>query len=210
MKRIMLVVISVITLIISGCASVPESVKNNMEKYNAQEKELSDFKFSYIDISNLQSASQEALLKTYGQFKISENIDFRQPSEINIMSFKPVSGFLSNSHKAMNLFFTENQLSKQKIYNDNYYYEFNNENEKRYCSVCDDGFIAMLKPETYDISFNYNEPNIKVYHVDRKEHLKDEYQLNGQKCTVEEAVNYVDNWLDTKLIILITMLKRLL
>lgn len=198
MKRILLIVISVVTLIFSGCASVPQGVKSNMEKYNIQEKEQSDFKFSYIDISNLQSTSQEALLKNYGQFEISDNINLKQPSEINIMSFKPVSGFLSNSHKAMNLFFTEDQLSKQKIYNDGYYYEFSNENEKLYCSVCDDGFIAMLNPETFDISFSYSEPNLKVYHIDRKDNLKDEYQLNDQKCTVEEAVEYVDNWLDTK------------
>lgn len=198
MKRILLIVISVVTLTFSGCASVPQGVKSNMEKYNNQEKEQSDFKFSYIDISNLQSTSQEALLKNYGQFEISDNINLKQPSEINIMSFKPVSGFLSNSHKAMNLFFTEDQLSKQKIYNDGYYYEFSNENEKLYCSVCDDGFIAMLNPETFDISFSYSEPNLKVYHIDRKDNLKDEYQLNDQKCTVEEAVEYVDNWLDTK------------
>lgn len=198
MKRILLIVISVVTLTFSGCASVPQGVKSNMEKYNSQEKEQSDFKFSYIDISNLQSTSQEALLKNYGQFEISDNINLKQPSEINIMSFKPVSGFLSNSHKAMNLFFTEDQLSKQKIYNDGYYYEFSNENEKLYCSVCDDGFIAMLNPETFDISFSYSEPNLKVYHIDRKDNLKDEYQLNDQKCTVEEAVEYVDNWLDTK------------
>lgn len=107
MKRILLIVISVVTLTFSGCASVPQGVKSNMEKYNSQEKEQSDFKFSYIDISNLQSTSQEALLKNYGQFEISDNINLKQPSEINIMSFKPVSGFLSNSHKAMNLFFTE-------------------------------------------------------------------------------------------------------
>lgn len=198
MKRILLIVISVVTLTFSGCASVPQGVKSNMEKYNSQEKEQSDFKFSYIDISNLQSTSQEAILKNYGQFEISDNINLKQPSEINIMSFKPVSGFLSNSHKAMNLFFTEDQLSKQKIYNDGYYYEFSNENEKLYCSVCDDGFIAMLNPETFDISFSYSEPNLKVYHIDRKDNLKDEYQLNDQKCTVEEAVEYVDNWLDTK------------
>ncbi len=196
MKRILLLTISIITLTLFGCASVPDEVKNDMTKYNNKEENKSDFDFSYINVSDLQNDTETALTKDYGQFKISDKIKFIAPDEINIMSFKPVSDFLSKADKAIGMFYTKEQLSAQEISNDDHYYEFWNEKDKLYGSVCDDGFIAVLKPDAFDISFNYSEPNVKIYHVDRKDNLNDEYRLKDQKCSVKEAVEYVDNWLD--------------
>ena len=196
MKRILLLSITIITLTLFGCASVPDEVKNDITKYNNIQENKSDFDFSYIDVSDLKNDVETALTKDYGQFKISDKIKFSVPSEINIMSFKPVKGFLSKSDKAIRLFYTDDQLSKQEISNDGHYYEFWNEKDKLYGNVCDDGFIAILKPDTFDISFNYSEPNVKIYHTDRNDNLNDEYQLKDQKCSIKEAAEYIDNWLD--------------
>ena len=197
MKRIILIFFLIFALVICGCTPVPQSVSDSIEKYNKSEAEEASSDFSYIDVSELQNTSQQAVLKDYGQFNISDNINFDIPTEINVMSFKPFSGFLSNARKAMDLFFTEEQLSHQQISNDGEYYEFYNENDKLYGSVCDDGFIAVLKPDAFDISFGYTEPNVKIYHVDRKDDLTDEYQLKDGKCSIKEAVKYIDNWLET-------------
>ena len=76
-----------------------------------------------------------------------------------------------------------------------YYYW--SDTEKKYCAVCNDGFIAVLKPDAFDISFSYSEPNVKIYHPDRKDDLSDEYQLKDGKCSVADAVEYINNWFET-------------
>lgn len=197
MKKIILFM--ALLFILTGCASVPDEVKSDMSDYhNSESDKLDNFEFTYIKVEDLSAEVKEALSEDYGQFTISDKINFVQPFELNIMSFKNVKGFSEKTENAIGLFFTNSELSAQNPNKNNVEFAFYNEMDKLYCNVDDDGFIAVLKPDAFDISFSYSEPNVKIYHPDRNDDLSAEYQLNNGKCSVKDAVEYVDNWLETE------------
>lgn len=185
-------------VMITGCASTPSEVKDEMSKYNGRDKTISDFDYSYVNVSELKSSSEGAVKRDYGQFTVSDKVAFSQIEELNIMEFFPAEGFLKNSQEAMKLFFSDFIIKKQAMLSDEGITYFFNENDKMYFAAGDHGFIAMLDPETFDISFSYGEPNIMIYHTDRKDDLNDEYLLKNGRCSVKEAVSYVDKWLSEK------------
>lgn len=198
MKKVLLAIITI--FILTGCASVPDEVKDDMSSYRDSESGKSDdLDFTYINVADMSSNVETAISKDYGQFAISDKIKFTQPSEVNIMSFTDVNGFLEKTDDAMRLFFTDQELSAQNLEenNDEKFIMFWNETDKLYGCVDDTGFIAMLKPDAFDISFSYSEPNVKIYHPDRNDDLSDEYQLKDGKCSVSDAVDYINNWFET-------------
>lgn len=183
-------------LMLAGCASVPDEVKSDMSDYHNSESNTSDdFNFTYINVSELSIEAEEALSKNYGQFTISDKINFVQPPEINIMSFIDENNF-SKYEEALSLFYPELEFDTQDIWLENEIY-FYNDTDKLYCCIDERGFIAMLNPETFDISFSYCEPIVKIYHPDRKDDLSDEYQLKDGKCSVADAVEYINDWFET-------------
>ena len=116
------------------------------------------------------------------------------------MSFKESDGFSENFDDVMKLFFDDSVISSQSmsIREDEYWeaVSFMSDEDKVYGSVGDDGFIAMLNPDAYDISFSYQAPNVAIYHTERNDDFNDEYQLKDKKCSVAEAVEFIDNWFE--------------
>lgn len=199
MKRITLLLSAILCIAsVGGCAETPDEVKSDMSRYRDEKDGGSDsFEFTYISVAELSDNAETALKKEYKQFKISDKIRFEQPAELNIMSFESITGFSENAHAALELFFTDEELSAQETDKDHSGIMFYNETDKLYGCAGDDGFIAMLKPDAYDISFSCQEPNVKIYHSDRNEDLSDEYQLKDGKCSVGNAVQYVNDWFET-------------
>lgn len=194
MKKIIFSIALIIML--TGCASVPDEVRSDMSDYhNSESNKSDDFNFTYINVSELSKEAEEALSKNYGQFKISDKINFVQPPEINIMSFIKENNF-SKYEEALSLFYTESEIATQDIWLENEIY-FCNDTDKLYGRVRNDGFIVVLKQDAFDISFSYSEPNVKIYHPDRNGDLNDEYQLKDGKCSVSDAVDYINNWFET-------------
>lgn len=186
-------------LMFFGCASVPNEVKDDMSSYyDAESDKSDDSDFTYINIADLSDNAETAIGKEYKQFTISDKINFTQPSELNIMSFIKVIGFSEKTDEAIGLFYTDQELSAQNPEKDDKRFMFYNETDKLYGCARDDGFIAVLKPDAFDISFSYSEPNVKIYHPARYGDLSDEYELNDGKCSVKNAVEYVNNWLETE------------
>ena len=204
MKRVILVLFLTSTLF--GCASVPDEVKNDISSYRNEERNDSgDFCFTYVNVSELAETSEAALSKEYTQFKISDKVTADDPEEIYLMSFEEADladNISEHFYNAMSLFFTSSEINEQQTESiadgNESYFMFDDTEKKAYGCVGDDGFIAVLKPDVYDISFSYNEPNVKIYHVDRKDDLGDEYQLKDGKCSVSDAVDYVNSWLETE------------
>ena len=113
MKKIILSMALVFML--TGCASVPDEVKSDMSDYhNSESNKSDDFNFTYINVSELSIEVEEALSKDYGQFTISDKINFVQPSEINIMSFACVDDF-NKYEESLSLFYTESEFATQDI-----------------------------------------------------------------------------------------------
>ncbi len=155
----------------------------------------------YINISEIESNAETALEKKYAQFELAEGISVSNPCEINIMKFRYLEDFQNNYVDALSMFFTKQEINAQDIQlsTDNTgskSYSFWNEYDKMYGCVSDNGFIAMLKPDVFDISFACNGRNVKIYHVDRDVDLSDSYQLNNGEYSIGEAVDYINAWLE--------------
>ncbi len=187
---------------VTGCAEVPDEVLQDMSSYIDEESEKSEqSELTYIKISELAENAEIALGKDYTQFELSDKIRFSAPEELYLMSFSQTEGFSENFDKVMELFFDDSVISSQSIsIREDEYWEtvsFMSDEDKVYGCVGDDGFIAMLNPDAYDISFSYQEPNVAIYHTERNDDFSDEYQLEDKKYSVAEAVEFVDNWFET-------------
>lgn len=195
----------ILTFAVNGCAAVPDEVKKDIKNYHGENNNIDpkNFKFTYINTSDLKDSSQKAIEKNYKQFNISQNIEFTSfPEEINQMEFKYTDNFEENYIDILKMFFTQQELNSQEINlnsskSGSKSYSFFNEKNRVYGCVSDNGFVSMLKPDTFDISFSYNDPNIKIYHADRNEDLSDTYQLKNGSCSVKDAVDYINNWFET-------------
>lgn len=202
MKKTMLLLWSVLCVAsVTGCADVPDEVVHDMSSYIDEEKDSAEqSELEYINISELAENAEIALGKDYTQFELSDKIRFSAPEELYLMSFKESDGFSENFDDVMKLFFDDSVISSQSmsIREDEYWeaVSFMSDEDKVYGSVGDDGFIAMLNPDAYDISFSYQAPNVAIYHTERNDDFSDEYQLKDRKCSVAEAVEFVDNWFE--------------
>ena len=204
-KKFLACVFLMTILFLSSCANVPDEVREEMNRYENSSvgSDNSDYEFIYIDKSEINDNATIALQKDYSQFKIDDNINIDELNKISIMKFKYLENFEENYNNVLKLFFTQEQIMNQEISPNinsdaSTTYSFWNETDKMYGCVGDNGFIAMLKPEAFDISFGYSEPNIKIYHVDRNDDLSDIYYLNDGNCSVGEAVEYINNWLSAE------------
>lgn len=195
-KKFFIAIITMLLLV--GCSSVPDEVKQDMNNYRDSNISDNEIEFSYIDVTDLKKNSESALKKEYGQFNISDKVKFIQPDEINILEFTPISGFNKKANEAMPCFFEKSIIDSQNIIEDDEYLMFYNEEDKIYFCSDNSGFLAMLNPETFDISYQYNEPNIKIYHTNRNDHIEDEYQLKNGKSSIKQAVEYINEWLNLK------------
>ncbi len=202
MKKTMLLLWSVLCVAsVTGCAEVPDEVVQDMSSYIDEEKDSAEqSKLEYINISELAENAEIALGKDYTQFELSDKIRFSAPEELYLMSFKESDGFSENFDDVMKLFFDDSVISSQSmsIREDEYWeaVSFMSDEDKVYGSVGDDGFIAMLNPDAYDISFSYQAPNVAIYHTERNDDFNDEYQLEDKKCSVAEAVEFINNWFE--------------
>ena len=202
MKKTMLLLWSVLCVAsVTGCAEVPDEVMQDMSSYIDEEKDSTEqSELEYITISELAENAEIALSKDYTQFEFSDKIRFSSPEELYLMSFKGAEDFSGNFDKVMELYFDDSVISSQTLSisddEDDKTIHFMSDENKVYGCVGDDGFIAMLNPDAYDISFSYQAPNVAIYHTERNDDFNDEYQLKDKKCSLAEAVEFVDNWFE--------------
>lgn len=198
MKRNRILCVLMTTALLTGCADVPEEVRKEINNYHSEcsSQNIENNGFAYISTSDIEQDFEKAIKQDYGQFHISNQIRPNTPNELYLMSLAKTEHFSVNYDQAMSLFFTESELNIRETVKDNDgNILFDDPVSKVYGCVGDDGFIAMLKPEVYDISFAYNEPNVRIYHPARNEDLSDEYELEDGECSIRDAVNYVNRWL---------------
>ena len=118
MKKMILIFALILTFAVNGCAAVPDEVKKDIKNYHGENNNIDpkNFKFTYINTSDLKDSSQKAIEKNYKQFNISQNIEFTSfPEEINQMEFKYTDNFEENYIDILKMFFTQQELNSQDI-----------------------------------------------------------------------------------------------
>lgn len=204
MKKIkLLLAITSFVFSLSSCAEVPQEVKEDMQHYRTeQEQSEKEFSFELIPVSELSDNADKALKeKNYGQFELSDKIDFSCSQEIYSMSFSFVNDFQSEFDKCIELLYEGNAFNNgytTESDGDSEYVMLSDDNAKEYFYVSSEGFLAKLNPDVYELSFEYGNPRVKIYHAQRKDDLSDKYELDDKIISVQEAVDYINNWLDTE------------
>ncbi|MCH5275409.1 MAG: hypothetical protein J1E65_06180 [Lachnospiraceae bacterium] len=209
-KFFLLLILGLSLFMVGGCADVPDEVRKNIDTYRGGDdaKASEDSSFTYLPLSELEENAASALQKEYGQFRLADNIVCSIPEEISLVTLQYLYQKDLEDHymDAFSLFFTQQEIDAQKIErgysqtdDDFINYYFKNEEEQLYGECGNDGYLAIYKPDAYEVRFaNINCPNVKIYHVDRNDDLSDEYRLKDGECTVAEAVDYINDWLETE------------
>ena len=162
-------------LLLTGCAEVPEAVQNEIGNYHSEgDAEHTNTGFEYIHTAEITQDMAKAIGRDYGQFHISGQIRPTAPDALYLMQFAKTAHFTAQFDRAMSLFFSGSALAGRETVRDDEGNMFFDDAEARvYGCVGDDGFIAMLKPDVYDISYSYSEPTVHIYHPARNEDLSD-------------------------------------
>lgn len=190
-------------LMCSGCADKPENVQNDRFQDQSQadiSTKQDDYK--YIDVSDIAEEFEAALEGEYGQFKISGKMIPPNPENIYTMEFVYLDDFRENADEIFKIFFDDEVLKRQTIIDDPYLpgmetREFDNKQDKVYCCVGNNGFTGMHLPSAVG-KFARSDTVIKTYRIDRNEFSEESYALSDGECTVKEAVDFVNDWFNTK------------
>lgn len=156
-----------------------------------------------------KAVSREALFSGYDAVLQEAYENFRLPQTVTISPaeiYKHVeivqeSGFTENAEKILQMFLGA-ELSETLEFSD--YSEMreqatlviDSDEEKVYCAVKDCGFVSVIKPSGYEIGFNGNFEVVDIVHVDREEPLSQSYVLMDGEESIEEAVTYIEEWLN--------------
>lgn len=156
-----------------------------------------------------KAVSREALFSGYDAALQDAYENFRLPQAVTISPtaiYKQVeivqeSGFTENAEEILQMFLGD-ELSETLEFSD--YSEIRNQatlvidsdEEKVYCAVQDCGFVSVIKPSGYEIGFNGNFEVVDIVHVDRGEPLSQSYALMDGEESIEEAVTYIEEWLN--------------
>ncbi|MBR1764395.1 MAG: hypothetical protein IJ746_03275 [Ruminococcus sp.] len=201
-----LLALAAAALLLTACAEAPENVKNNSGSGNAPVSENGG-EIEYIPQSELEADAQTALSRSYSNFSIADTVRVELPAEIVACDFTVRSGFSERGREVLERFFGRETIEKvgleyepaTPIENGDYSrpacWFFYSEEEKAYGSVHDNGFVAFIKPELFEDSFDGGR-NMGVYHIDRGGDFSDSFPLEGGGTTVQEAADFAGRWVD--------------
>lgn len=187
----------ILALMLCGCVSTPESVKNNSAENKEPNKTST---IETISISELSNDIDKALSYTYSQFTLGDGVNVEIPDKFAELSFTQIADYEKDYEKIFLRYFDKLTLEKADITNDTGYdgmvsYSFNDPLEKINSTVGNNGFICFVKPSAYDNLFHGGK-RVKVYHIDRNDDLSDSYKLDGTDVSVSQARDFAQKWLD--------------
>ncbi|MCH5267507.1 MAG: hypothetical protein J1E62_04100 [Lachnospiraceae bacterium] len=193
-----------IILIVSGCQKVPEDVKEKSKNYQrAEDVEETDIK--YVSIDHILDNQDEILNKTYQNLEFRDTVHLEQPESVSVLSLTVAESFGSKEKLGdiCHAFFGSDKYREQieRIEDDPAWigivpglFAFNrNEEDVDDAEVADNGFLACSRKnaELNPVSVNGHPV---VCHVDWNEHMDTVYEIDGEKVSIREAVDFVNDW----------------
>ena len=188
------------SLLLYGCQSTPQTVKEKSRKYqnaeNVEQKEI-----EYVSVSHIFDDKEKILNGNYQNLDLKKTIHLEEMVDsVSVLTLQVQNSFGSKEKLVeMNLAFFGNAQYEDEI---EYLektpatewgaYTFHFEENRDSAALYDNGFSWLSKKDSESTAERLK----KIYHVDRGENLKDSYLLKNGKLSVEEAVNYVNDWCD--------------
>lgn len=197
MKKVVYCIITFLTVLLCGCQSEMNEVnKDNMLLEQSQQDSLE----TSVNKEKILSVYHQALNHNYVNFKVPFNItvDFKNIySQIDLIQ---ESNFETNAEAVFQMFFQELVPQNAEITlesNDFHNYkQLVDETNKLYGVARDDGFVSIVKPVGWEIQFRKDFMVEDIIHVDRGEPLNNSYQLYDGLQSLQDAVDYVNDWLN--------------
>ena len=216
MKKLWLIFVIVFLLLLEACTKVPQSVKDTANNYKEkqQKQELANNMSGDSSdaasgenrenlvgtgtIETLLEHKEELLKRNWDNLKLPTKISAIKPEEVSSLSLKVTDDFGSDMtilKKLCNAFF-QNQDYKIERTDAPYDvtgvdcggYVWNYGKEGNSFSAFDNGF-SCFKLGTMAI-----ENRKALYHADQGDSLTDTYSLKGEQVSVQDAVDYVNEW----------------
>lgn len=196
---------SLCVMFMTACNEVPEDVRSRTE----QSRELSEKhtgEIKYIPVDEMKDDIEKAFNDTYSNFKLRKGIEVRLPERFTECEFTQTEGFLSNTEKALDTFFDENEIEGIELQNGRFPEDgkkgslikaFRDDDKELHFCDWDNGFLCVMRGELFT-QMTLGGKTVKIYHVDRGEDLSDKYLLGDKEYSVKEAVDAAQEFIDDK------------
>lgn len=196
---------SLCVMFMTACNEVPEDVRSRTE----QSRELSEKhtgEIKYIPVDEMKDDIEKAFNDTYSNFTLRKGINVRLPDSFTECEFTQTEGFLSNTEKALDTFFDENEIEGIELQNGRFPEDarngslakvFRDDDKELHFSAWDNGFLCVMRSSLFAQMTNGGK-TVRIYHVDRGDDLSDKYLLGDKEYTVKEAVDAAQKFIDDK------------
>lgn len=195
-KQIRCLGIIMLMMVMAGCQTTPESVKDKTENYIPSE-DVEKTDISYVNIEHLLDNQEQVLEKEYQNIQLLDTIQIEQPDEVCVLSMKLCEGFATEEKvkKIISAFFQKDDYEEKiKNYKEEEWASgnvlgFHVNTEKDRAILQDDGFCCLCREKQSVFVENLS----SIYHIDWKDKYGD-CVLNGKKRSIDEAVKDVNDW----------------
>lgn len=195
-------------ILLSGCQPTPESVKERSKNYISSQ-DVEEKESGYVSVEHLLDNQEEILKEDHQNLKLLDTIHLEQPEHVSILTMKLCDDFSSmEKMKSMAYLFFGNHKWEKKVKDyshmrwatksDKPVYGINEfdegDRDVTSGSVSNNGSYAIAKREQRYI---YADNRSAIYHVDWGGELGT-CKLSGETVSLAEAVDYVNDWCNTK------------
>lgn len=202
MKKIIYCISIFIAVLLSGCSKSDVTAENKSIQSDQTQNNLLE---KTVGNEMLLSEYPQALERSYTNFLLpsTTTIDYTNLySQLNLIQ---ASGFEVNAEAVFQMFFEEQLLENEEITSESTDFhdskQLVDEENKLYGVVRDDGFVSIIKPAGWDIQFSQDFVVEDIIHVDRGDVLDDSYPLYDGTESLQDAVDYVNDWLNQNWVI---------
>ena len=201
MKKVSLLLMLLSMCLLAGCQKTPEEVKNRIDQYGKgnQGKEDSTEQEEQFSLSDALKRMQEDIHTEAENLVLPETIDMPAISEISLLTLQYAQDFLSQKGAICKLWdvtsdrqwldITSVLQGEKMVYSQN-------EKEKLYMAVGENGFSSMLRQNAYTVNMQGAIPNNgTIISMEQKEDLQKEIQFKDQPKDVQTVAAYVTDWM---------------
>lgn len=190
-------------LLISACQKTPDNVKEKAQKQQKAEN-VKKTEIKYVSIDHILDNQTEVLEKAYQNLAFQKTVHLEQPDSVSVLSMTVANPFTDKDKFAdlCSIFFDTDAYRKEIVrmedlpefpYEGIMAFNYNSEDDQNRATVSDSGFLACHKKNAQ----TFPDHRESICHVDWNENMDGIYNISGEKVSIKEAVDYVNNWCNT-------------
>ena len=192
-----------IVLLLGACQKTPDSVKEKAQKQQKAE-DVQETEIKYVSIDHILDNQAEVFKKAYQNLTFQKTVHLEQPDSVSVLSMTIANPFTDKDKFAdlCSVFFDTDAVRKEIVRMENLpefpcegimAYNYSSGEDQNRATVSDSGFLACHKKNAQAFHDNLE----SICHVDWNENMDVVYDIGGEKVSIKESVDYVNNWCNT-------------